>query len=646
MADTQKNIKVPASVRGRGIPAGSGAKPQNTAKTIARLFKAMGRQRVLLIPVFIAVLISAGASLSGTYILKPVLNEYIIPFIGQEHPDLSGLAQLLLQMAAIFVCGALATYLNSRIMLTLSTGTLFRIRTELFSTLERLPLKYFDTHTHGELMSLFTNDTDTLRDMFSQSIPQLFTSTITIIGAFTMMLVLSPQLTLISAAVIAVMVLCIKLIGSRSASAFRSQQRNLGRVNGYIEEMIEGQKVVKVFCHEDAVKREFTGINADLCASASLANSLANMMGPLMSNLSYIGYALCAVAGVLMIIAGLLDIGTVAAFLQYSRSSAQPVTQMSQQFNSILNALAGAERIFHAIDEQAESDTGTTALVNAVETHPNAGSDGQAKLVESFAYTGRWAWKRADGSSLTPMRGAICFDHVTFGYRPEKTVLHDICIDARPGQKIALVGSTGSGKTTITNLLTRFYDIAQGTITYDGIPLTDIQKASLRRSLGMVLQDTHLFSGSVADNIRYGRPDASRCEVEAAAKLANADTFIMHLPDGYDTELTADGVNLSQGQRQLLSIARAAVSNPPVLILDEATSSIDTRTETLIEKGMNRLMQGRTVFIIAHRLSTIRNADVILVLEQGRIIERGSHNELIAAKGRYYQLYTGMFELS
>lgn len=646
MADTQKNIKVPASVRGRGIPAGSGAKPQNTAKTIARLFKAMGRQRVLLIPVFIAVLISAGASLSGTYILKPVLNEYIIPFIGQEHPDLSGLAQLLLQMAAIFVCGALATYLNSRIMLTLSTGTLFRIRTELFSTLERLPLKYFNTHTHGELMSLFTNDTDTLRDMFSQSIPQLFTSTITIIGAFTMMLVLSPQLTLISAAVIAVMVLCIKLIGSRSASAFRSQQRNLGRVNGYIEEMIEGQKVVKVFCHEDAVKREFTGINADLCASASLANSLANMMGPLMSNLSYIGYALCAVAGVLMIIAGLLDIGTVAAFLQYSRSSAQPVTQMSQQFNSILNALAGAERIFHAIDEQAESDTGTTVLVNAVETHPNAGNDGQAKLVESFAYTGRWAWKRADGSSLTPMRGAICFDHVTFGYRPEKTVLHDICIDARPGQKIALVGSTGSGKTTITNLLTRFYDIAQGTITYDGIPLTDIQKASLRRSLGMVLQDTHLFSGSVADNIRYGRPDASRCEVEAAAKLANADTFIMHLPDGYDTELTADGVNLSQGQRQLLSIARAAVSNPPVLILDEATSSIDTRTETLIEKGMNRLMQGRTVFIIAHRLSTIRNADVILVLEQGRIIERGSHNELIAAKGRYYQLYTGMFELS
>ncbi len=646
MANADGNMKVPVSMRRRGMP--SGAKPQNTRRTILRLFQAMGRQRVLLIPVFFAVLVSASATIAGTYILRPVLNEYIIPFIGQQNPDLSGLARLLMKMAVLFVIGAFATYLNSRIMLTLSTGTLFRIRTALFRRLEKLPLQYFDTHTHGELMSLFTNDTDTLRDMFSQSIPQLFTSAVTITGAFIMMVILSPPLTLIVIVVIAVMVAFIKLIGSRSANAFRSQQQNLGRVNGYIEEMIEGQKVVKVFCHENAVKDVFSGLNTELCASAALANSLANMMGPLMSNLSYIGYALCAVAGVLLIIGGYLDIGTAAAFLQYSRSSAQPVTQMSQQFNSILNALAGAERIFHAIDELAETDEGTVSLVNAVKIQPNTG-DKQEKLVEAFAYTGCWAWKRPlmDGSSeLIPMRGEICFDNVSFGYRPEKTVLHNISLRARPGQKIALVGSTGSGKTTITNLLTRFYDISEGTITYDGIPIKEIKKDSLRRSLGMVLQDTHLFSGSVSDNIRYGRPEASRHETEAAARLANADSFIAHLPNGYDTELTADGVNLSQGQRQLLSIARAAAANPPVLILDEATSSIDTRTESLIEKGMNRLMDGRTVFIIAHRLSTIRNADVILVLEQGRIIEQGSHAELLARQGRYYQLYTGMFELS
>ncbi|AEE17212.1 ABC transporter ATP-binding protein [Treponema brennaborense] len=634
---------------GHGPRAGGpGKKPQHIGKTVGRLFSYMGKYKLLLIPVVICVLLNSGAMIAGTYLLRPALNDYIIPLIGQQHPDLSEFIGLLSVMALIFAAGAVAGYVNNRIMLTVATGTLFRIRTEMFEHMETLPLKYFDTRTHGEIMSLYTNDTDTLRDMLSQSIPQMLSSLVTVVGVFTMMILLSPLLTVVVVAMIGVMLLCIAQIGKRSGSAFRAQQLNIGTVNGYIEEMIEGQKVVKVFCHEEKSKAAFARLNDALRESSARANSLANILMPLMGNLSHVNYALTAMAGALLVIAGRMDIGTIASFLQYTRSFSQPVTQMSQQFNSILNALAGAERIFRLIDERSESDEGIYTLVNAVEAPAGASAGGQAHLVQSFARTGTWAWKDTtapDTAPFVPLRGEVRFDGVTFGYVAEKTVLHDVSLYAKPGQKIALVGSTGSGKTTITNLLTRFYDTQEGSITYDGIPLAKIKKDALRRSLGMVLQDTHLFTGSIADNIRYGNPDASMKQIRDAAHLANADSFIAHLENGYDTVLTSDGINISQGQRQLLAIARAAVANPPVLILDEATSSIDTRTESLIEKGMSRLMEGRTVFVIAHRLSTIRNSDVILVLENGRIIERGSHDELIARKGRYYNLYTGMFDL-
>ena len=625
-------------------------KPKNAKKTFARIMSYLSEYRLMLILVCILVALSSGAAVAGTYFLKPIIDDFIAPMIGSQNPDFTGLLRIIIMLAAIYAMGAICTYAYNRIMVNIAADSLYKMRMDMFTHMQKLPIRYFDTRTHGEIMSRYTNDIDTMRNMMSQSIPQLVSSTITVVGVFVMMMILSIPLTVLVVVMLFVISWVIKVVGSKSSVFYRNQQKAIGAVNGYVEEMIDGQRVVKVFCHEEESKKNFDKINSELCEASTKANTFANILMPIMNNLSYIHYALTAIVGaVLTIYSGqremgifTLGLGALVSFLQYTRSFAQPITQVSQQFNVILNALAGAERIFALLDEEPEVDDGYVTLVNA-----EIDSDGNIK--ETDKHTGVWAWKHphSDGSlTYTQVRGAVEFENVEFGYKPNKTVLKGISLYAEPGQKIAFVGSTGAGKTTITNLINRFYDVPDGKIRYDGININKIKKDDLRRSLSMVLQDTHLFTGTVMDNIRYGRLDATDQEVIDAAKLANADWFIRHLPKGYDTLITGDGSNLSQGQRQLLAIARAAVADPPVLILDEATSSIDTRTESLIEKGMDRLMEGRTVFVIAHRLSTVRNSHAIMVLENGEIIERGSHDKLIAEHGRYYQLYTGMSELS
>lgn len=590
--------------------------------------------------VIVCVLGSALCTLQGTLFMQSLIDDYILPMTVADAPDFSGLAAALIRLAAVFVIGIICAYGYNRIMVNVSQGTMRRLRMELFTHMEALPIRYFDSHAHGDIMSVYTNDVDTLRQLISQSIPQTLNSMVTLVTTFVSMLVLDIPLTVLSVLMVCVMLFTTSRLGSRSGKYFSRQQKDLGRVNGYIEEMMEGQKVVKVFCHEEKTFEEFQKLNQELRVSVENANKYANIMMPVNANIGNISYVLCAVIGALLALGGFggLTLGTLVSFLTLNKNFTQPVTQISQQMNNIIMAMAGASRVFRLMDETPETDDGYVELVNAKEN-----PDGT--LTESAERTGIWAWKhphRADGTvTYQRQEGHVTFDDVDFGYMDDKIVLHNITMDAKPGQKIAFVGSTGAGKTTITNLINRFYDIQDGKIRYDGININKIKKGDLRRSLGMVLQDTHLFTGTVMDNIRYGKLDATDEECIAAAKLANADGFIRRLPDGYQTMLTGDGSNLSQGQRQLLAIARAAVADPPALILDEATSSIDTRTETLVQEGMDRLMKGRTTFVIAHRLSTVRNADCIMVLEQGRIIERGTHDQLIEAKGRYYQLYTG-----
>lgn len=620
-------------------------KPNHTVKTVLRLLSYMKAFKVLLPLLFFCIILSAGAEVAGAYLLKPAVNNYILPLMGKQNPDLAGFAVLIIKIAGIYAIGAISSFLTQRLLLKISTSTLYKIRCELFNHQSKLSLRYYDSHTHGVLMSLYTNDTDTLRDMFSQSIPQLLTGIFQVAGIFCMMLFLSIPLTAVMVLTVAGIMLLSATVGKKSAMAYRVQQENIGKINGYIEEMIEGQNVVKIFTREEQANRNFSKLNEALCESGTQASTYANILGPIMNNLSHFQYALISILGAVLVITGYMDLGTIASFLQSTREFSRPLSQLSQQFNSILNALAGAERIFAAINQKPEKDNGTVSLVNAYEAKFKKD---EKVLVQSFAQTGTWAWHCPELDRLKLLCGDVVFKEVDFSYNRRKRVLNGISLHAKPGQKIALVGSTGSGKTTIANLLTRFYDIEEGSgsITYDGIPLNDIKKQDLRRSIAVVLQDIHLFTGTVLENIRYGNLEATDKQVYDAVKLANADSFIRHLPQGFDTVIKGDGSNLSQGQRQLIAIARAAVANPPVLILDEATSSIDTRTESLIEKGMGQLMRGRTVFVIAHRLSTVRNADCIIVLEEGSIIEQGTHDELLQKHGRYYQLYTGAFELN
>ncbi len=626
-------------MRGRGPKQ----KVENPGKIMKRLFGYMLKNyKLQFFIVVVCIITTAVATLRGTLFMKSLIDDYIVPMIQTQNPDFAPLAIALKQLITMYVIGIICAYAYNRIMVNVSQGTMRKLRTDLFTHMESLPIKYFDTHAHGDIMSVYTNDVDTLRQLMSQSIPQTINSLVTIVITFGSMIVLDVPLTLISLFMVGVMMFTTSKISKKTGLYFANQQRDLGKVNGFIEEMMEGQKVVKVFCHEEKSIEDFRELNNKLRESAYNANKFANVMMPINANLGNISYVICAVIGAMLALTGItgLTLGSLVSFLTLNKSFTQPITQISQQMNSIVMGMAGASRVFTMLDEVPEVDEGYVELVNAKE-----GIDGT--ITETKERTGVWAWRhphKAEGTvTYTKLEGDVTFNDVDFGYNDEKIVLHNIKLFATPGQKIAFVGSTGAGKTTITNLINRFYDIQDGKIRYDNININKIKKADLRRSLGMVLQDTHLFTGTVMDNIRYGRLDATDDECIAAAKLANADGFIRRLPDGYDTMLTGDGGNLSQGQRQLLAIARAAVADPPVLILDEATSSIDTRTETLVQQGMDRLMQGRTTFVIAHRLSTVRNSDCIMVLEQGRIIERGTHDQLIEEKGKYYQLYTGNF---
>ena len=626
----------------------SGAR--DTKGTAKRLLKYLGKYKIRFTIVVCCIVFAAITTALSSLFIQSLIDDYIMPLLSQDHPDFAGLTQYILKMAAIFAGGVVAAFVYNRLMVVVAQGILKEIRDEMFEHMQKLPIRYFDTHTHGDVMSHYTNDTDTLRQMISQSIPQMLNSAITIVAVFVSMLTVSVWLTLIVIAFVFIIFMVIGKIAGGSARYFVRQQSSLGDVNGYIEEMIDGQKVVKVFCHEEKALEGFDKKNDELFENMAKANTYANILMPIMNNLGFILYVVIAIIGGALGIVGVtnvsltgigvLSLGAIASFLQLSRSFINPISQVSQQLNFVVMALAGAERIFALMDEEVEEDNGDVTLVRVKEEN--------GTLVECAERTNRWAWKvpKENGTfEMIEMKGHVEFHNVDFGYVPEKTVLHDITLYAEPGQKVAFVGATGAGKTTITNLINRFYDIQKGTITYDGIDISRIAKPSLRRSLGVVLQDVNLFTGTVMDNIRYGKLDATDEECIAAAKLANADSFIRMLPHGYNTVLAGDGSGLSQGQRQLISIARAAVADPPVMILDEATSSIDTRTEAIVQRGMDALMKGRTVFVIAHRLSTIMNSDVIMVLELGHIIERGDHDTLIAQKGTYYQLYTGAFEL-